>query len=866
MFSIKLRFLSRKLAKETFLKKRWYPLWSISRSSKLAGILCFLLGPILSYSQTNSAPVVTAQGDQIYCPLTSVPIVTDFGITDPDDNEIEAFYVQISSGYQRGRDILRLRNDHPQITTSWNNQEGKLSVTGPLGGPVQYSDLISAVRDIVFESTSGTPTEEKLFSLTIGNANYLPQTGHYYEFVSDIGIRWDEARDAAEARTFFGLQGYLATVLLPEEAQLTGEQVSGAGWIGGSDAQTEGRWLWVTGPESGQVFWNGGINGSSPSFAFWNNAEPNDLDRGDGIGEDFAHITAPGIGIPGSWNDLPIAGDSSGDFQPKGYVVEYGGLPDDPVLTLSASTRLRTPRILNTVDTTLCGEGILELSAEASWGQVVWFNEPIGGNPIYMGDTLITDSISETTSFYALASVDGCLEGHRTEVMATIYPLPTVTEAITFKNCDEDGFADGFADFNLNETISFFTNENNDHGISFHLSEADANLSENEVDPLPFNNAVSPIVFARVENVYGCYGVTAINLETSTTAFPENFTYELANCDIDEQDGYSSFDLNQASAALTAQFPANQNLRVQFYRNGSDAQLELNPIGQTTQFVNENPFQQTLFVRVESEDNGDCFGIGPHLTLIVHPLTVFEVAENYVYCSGEFIEVGPINALGNYDYVWYGPDGMEIGNQERVIIDSAGQYSVVATSSLGCESEPKSFLVRESNPPALETQFIRVQMDGEVGIITVLNENQELGIGDYRFALDSPFGPFQESGVFTDVEPGLHTLYANDINGCGSDQIEVGVIGVPKFMTPNNDSINDTLGILGLTNEYYQSALLFIFDRFGQLMGSTNALESPWNGIYSGQTLPPSDYWYVLELKDVNGNGHTMKGHFTLKQ
>jgi hypothetical protein len=48
--------------------------------------------------------------------------------------------------------------------------------------------------------------------------------------------------------------------------------------------------------------------------------------------EDYAHITAPGVGITGSWNDLTNTGDPAGNYQPKDYIVEYGGMSGDPVL------------------------------------------------------------------------------------------------------------------------------------------------------------------------------------------------------------------------------------------------------------------------------------------------------------------------------------------------------------------------------------------------------------------------------------------------------------------------------------------------------------------------------------------------------
>ncbi|WP_419212255.1 PA14 domain-containing protein [Maribacter sp. X9] len=289
----------------------------------------------------NQPPTITATGEQLYCPGTMVPIAETVSITDPDDTDIAAVFIQISANYDNTGDELVLTGSHPAINATWDVSEGKLSLIGP----ASLAAFETAISAVVYRS-SATPVAGtmKEISIVLNEANYLFSTQHYYEYIPALGITWTAAKDAAALRTFYGLQGYLATLTVADEADLLGKQSSGAGWIGASDAGVEGEWRWVTGPEAGTQFWSGNGTGSVTgpyNYANWNNGEPNNSG-----GEDYAHINAPGTGFDGSWNDLSNTGAASGNYQPKGYLVEYGGTPGDPAPPqISAVTRIRVDNV-----------------------------------------------------------------------------------------------------------------------------------------------------------------------------------------------------------------------------------------------------------------------------------------------------------------------------------------------------------------------------------------------------------------------------------------------------------------------------------------------------------------------------------------
>ena len=803
-------------------------------------LLIVLIFHFESFSQ-NYPPQISVVGEQLYCAELPIPIVSSATISDanPEDTSLSEIFVQIAEGYESGQDLLTLGGVNPNITSSWNASEGLLTLIGP----ATFAEFEYAVENVFFETTQTVFTQDRQFSINLSDANYLPSTGHYYIYESSPGITWTEARDAAAAQTYYGLQGYLATITTEEESQLAGEQSSGTGWIGGSDEETEGTWKWVTGPEAGTVFWQGEVNGYAPNgeYSFWNTNEPNDLMR-----EDYAHITAPNIGILGSWNDLPVTGDTnpSSDYHPQGYIVEFGGLPNETEINLSASSTIIMPRIISN-DISVCGSGAITLTVETSANDVNWYETSSSLVPIHSGLTYDV-TINETTTYWLLPVVYGCVgTSTKSPLTVNINPLPSVNN-IAITQC-EDEVMDGISNFHLDEYAdAIVTGDLDTINVEFFESSDLTVPIDGESYSNLYNNQT---VYALATNTMtNCSSSAEILLTVNTnTANSASLTV----CDNLDATGFVSFDLTLADSQILNN--ESQDISVLgYFETFSDALQVENQLSNT--YVNLEPYNQTIYARLEQ--SGSCYSIA-EINLIVEHIPNLQDDETLYYCLNLFPETitlygGIMDDIpNNYYYNWStGETTMEIE------INEPGTYSVVVTKPLGCSNE-RTITVLPSSTANFQT--IDVVDLSHNNTLTVM----VFGDGDYEYALDNENGIYQTSNEFENVSAGIHTVFVKDIkNNCGVVFQDISVLGFPKFFTPNGDTLNDTWKIKGFTSEFENTSNIKIFNRYGKLITILNSNNSEWDGTHKGNLLPTDDYWFVAKLAD----GRTFKGHFTLKR
>jgi hypothetical protein len=213
----------------------------------------------------------------------------------------------------------------------FNNESGVNFTTNSQGKNIAFNGSRSSVNNVLStlmydNDQEGTNT----IDVVLGDGNYNAENGHVYQVVASEGITWANAKTAAEATTYGGVNGYLATITRQQEHDFIRERISDSGWIGANDSAVEGVWRWQTGPEAGTQIWAGDENGSAFGGAYnnWNDGEPND----GGEGEDCAQIWFS-EGSDGQWNDLDCNSD-----QNQYYVVEFGGNTEESLPEITSTS------------------------------------------------------------------------------------------------------------------------------------------------------------------------------------------------------------------------------------------------------------------------------------------------------------------------------------------------------------------------------------------------------------------------------------------------------------------------------------------------------------------------------------------------
>ncbi len=220
----------------------------------------------------------------------------------------------------------------------------------------------------------------------------------------------------------------------------------------------------------------------------------------------------------------------------------------------------------------------------------------------------------------------------------------------------------------------------------------------------------------------------------------------------------------------------------------------------------------------------------------------------------------------------FGDGGSVTGATATHTYTSPGSYDVALsiTTEQGCVRDttfagavvvhpgPVGSIAATPNPAHVDDPVVALSGSGSTG--DILSWWWDLGAADPATAT----GP--SLTVTFPAEPGTYPvmLVVSTSVGCVDTVRSVvvvrsDVIEMPNVFSPNSDGHNDRFVPL----EYGGApALLEIYNRWGQLVFSTTALATGWDGRAEGGDVPEGTYYYIVTPDDAGAG--TLVGHVTL--
>ncbi|WP_299115087.1 T9SS type B sorting domain-containing protein [uncultured Winogradskyella sp.] len=322
----------------------------------------------------------------------------------------------------------------------------------------------------------------------------------------------------------------------------------------------------------------------------------------------------------------------------------------------------------------------------------------------------ITNLYTDDTQIIARVENNDNIDCYETvAVDLEVNALPVITDMVELLQCDND--TDGISDFNLTESEVLISTNPTAHTFTYYLNAADAAAGTNAiVAPTIYTNtdpSSNPdTIFVRVENADTCFRVAQLDLFVSATQIPANIEILYEECDVvdgidtDITNGITAFDFSDAEAQIRAQaaLPVGQNLTFSYFETQADALAELNAIPDISNHRNDaSPFEQEIYVRVDSDVDNACVGLGIHVRLRTINPTPNLNPDPIVLCDD--ITVGDLSEEFNLTI----REAFIFNGDPNVV---ATYHTTFAGANAGDNSIPTPAAYNNTNPS--ETIFVRV--------------------------------------------------------------------------------------------------------------------------------------------------------------
>ena len=382
-----------------------------------------------------------------------------------------------------------------------------------------------------------------------------------------------------------------------------------------------------------------------------------------------SHLAATGTGIV--WYNAAsggsvVPGTTNLVNGTKYYASQTINGCESPSRLEVTATVYATPTILSVTHGVICGSGTVIIHATASVGTVNWHSAQTLGSLLGTGNDFTTPDISSTTSYWVDGINNGCTTSTRSEVIATVYPLPTITLSAIPSVC----FGDATASLGYGAT----TGGANQYSITFDAAAIEAGFANVGFTVLPPSQISIAI---PVGTPAGAYGADVKVKNSATGCLSDNyqisFGINLATGILSQSTGghttciggsFSPITVTATGIGLTYQWFSNTSAS-----NSGGTSLGAGNGAQTNSYTPQASVAGTLYYYCTV--TGTC---GPAATstvsgaFIVDPATTASISGGsspicYNTSPGTLTATGG-GGNGTYSYLWY-KNGISTGNTNQ---------------------------------------------------------------------------------------------------------------------------------------------------------------------------------------------------------
>ncbi len=212
------------------------------------------------------------------------------------------------------------------------------------------------------------------------------------------------------------------------------------------------------------------------------------------------------------------------------------------------------------------------------------------------------------------------------------------------------------------------------------------------------------------------------------------------------------------------------------------------------------------------------------------------------------------------------PDTLTAQNPPFVCYPNAGNYPVIlyAFNTGGIDSiiYTNYITVRSGSLVSTNIDSVTIYAGQSIQLIASGGVNY-LWYPDIALSADTISSP-----IASPTDTTIYQVVMTDANGCSSTKsVIVNVIPpesvwAPTAFTPNNDQVNDIFKIhpIGIINKY----VLKIFDRWGEMVFTSNDQNDGWDGTYQSVKLNVGVYIYYYYIEFIDGVVIENSGDVTL--